>query len=311
MELLSGLQSVAATEPIVVTIGTFDGLHLGHQKILQSVIAAAKAIHGKSMLLTFHPHPRRVLFPEKELQLLQTQEEKMESLKALGLDYVMVLEFDAHFAQQSAAFFVDEILIKHIHASQVIIGYDHQFGHSREGNIHFLKAYERQGVFQVAEIPAEQIDEVYISSSKIRHALLDGNPALASSFLGSPYQLSGFVVKGLQNGRKIGFPTANLRLTEQEKLIPANGVYAISASIQGQHYFGMMNIGWRPTVDENKTERKIEAHFFELDLDLYDSYLTLSIHTYIRPEQKFANFEALTSQIKMDEATVRAYFAVV
>lgn len=292
----------------VITIGTFDGLHLGHQKILNTVCTEAKQQGLASVLLTFHPHPRRVLFPDQTLGLIQTQEEKLARLAALGLDHVVVLPFSEAFAQQTATEFVEEILIKGLNAQCVIIGYDHQFGHDRQGNLEFLRTYEAKGAFEVTEIPVEQIDEVYISSSKIRKAIESGQIAQANTYLGQPYQVSGFVSRGLQNGRSIGFPTANVQLTETEKILPADGVYAVSAQFQGQQLYGMMNIGWRPTIQEAKTERKIEVHFFDFQQDIYEAYLALCIHERIRAEQKFENLAALKNQLHKDEQSVKTYF---
>jgi riboflavin kinase/FMN adenylyltransferase len=311
MELHKNLTHFPQEHRTVVTIGTFDGLHLGHQKILKTVCAEAKQLGLASVLLTFHPHPRRVLFPDQPLGLIQTQEEKLARLEALGIDHVVVIDFDENFARQSAADFVEEILIKGLKAQRVIIGYDHQFGQDRQGNLAFLRSYEAKGAFEVKEIPVEQIDEVYISSSKIRKAIESGQIAQANAYLGQPYQVSGFVSRGLQNGRSIGFPTANVQLTENEKILPADGVYAVSAEFEGQQLFGMMNIGWRPTIQEAKVERKIEVHFFDFQKDIYEAYLALCLHERIRSEQKFENLAALKSQLQQDEQAVRSFFKVV
>ena len=308
MQLHKNLADFPKQLRTVITIGTFDGLHLGHQKILNTVCTEAKQSGLVSVLLTFHPHPRRVLFPEQPLGLIQTQEEKLARLAALGLDHVVVLPFSEAFAQQTAAEFVEEILLKGLNAQRIIIGYDHQFGHDRQGNLSFLRTYEAKGAFEVTEIPVEQIDEVYISSSKIRKAIESGQIAQANAYLGQPYQVSGFVSRGLQNGRSIGFPTANVQLTESEKILPADGVYAVSAQFEGQQLYGMMNIGWRPTIQEAKTERKIEVHFFDFQQDIYEAYLALCLHERIRSEQKFENLAALKSQLQKDEQSVRSYF---
>ena len=308
MQVHKHLATFPRQQQSVLTIGTFDGLHLGHQKILATVCAQAKQKGLISVLLTFHPHPRRILFPTEPLGLIQTQEEKLARLEALGLDHVVVLEFNEQFAKQTAAQFVEEVLISGLNAQSVIIGYDHQFGHDRQGNLAFLRSYETKGSFEVSEIPAEQIDAVYISSSKIRKAIESGQIAQANAYLGQPYQVSGFVSRGLQNGRSIGYPTANVQLTESEKILPADGVYAVSSEFNGKKRFGMMNIGWRPTIQEAKTERKIEVHFFDFQSDIYEAYLALSLHERIRPEQKFENLSALKTQLQADEHAVRAYF---
>jgi riboflavin kinase/FMN adenylyltransferase len=308
MELHRGLDSFPKNKGSVITIGTFDGLHIGHQKILQSVCEQARCKELPSVLLTFYPHPRRVLFPDQPLALIQTQEEKLAKLEALGLDHVVILEFSTIFAKLSAAQFVQDILINGLAAHTVIIGYDHQFGHDRQGNLAFLRSYEAKGFFEVQEIPAEQIDEVYVSSSKIRHAIQEGQMELAHSYLGKPFQISGFVSRGLQNGRTIGFPTANLMLTETEKILPADGVYAVSAIVRGEMRFGMMNIGWRPTIHETKNTRKLEVHFFDFTADIYEAYIALNLHARIRSEQKFENLAALKLQLQQDELNIRSYF---
>jgi len=308
MELHKQLDTFPKHQKTVLTIGTFDGLHLGHQKILSTVCKQAKQLGLASVLLTFHPHPRRILFPDQPLSLIQTQEEKLARLAALGLDHVVVLEFNAQLAQQTAAQFVEEVLIKGLKAQSVIIGYDHQFGHDRQGNLAFLRNYEAKGFFEVEEIPVEQIDEVYISSSKSRKAIAEGHIAQANAYLGQPYQVSGFVSRGLQNGRNIGFPTANVQLTETEKILPADGVYAVSSEYNGRTLYGMMNIGWRPTIQEAKTARKIEVHFFDFEDDIYKAYLALSLHARMRAEQKFAGLDALKVQLQADEKQIRSYF---
>lgn len=311
MQLHNELTSFPLDQPTVVTIGTFDGLHLGHQKILSSVCQVAKEEGYASVLLTFHPHPRKVLFPTEPLGLIQTQEEKLARLDALGIDHAVVLAFNEEFALQSASAFVENILIKGLNAQRVIIGYDHQFGHDRQGNLAFLRGYEAKGFFEVTEIPVEQIDAVYISSSKIRKAIAAGQIQQANNYLGQPYQVSGFVSKGLQNGRSIGFPTANVELTESEKILPADGVYAVSAKYQGRMLYGMMNIGWRPTIQETKTVKKIEVHFFDFHDDIYEAYLALSLHERIRPEQKFEHLAALKEQLMQDELTIRTFFKLI
>lgn len=308
MQIHQHLNTFASDKPTVVTIGTFDGLHLGHQKILNSVCQEAANFMFASVLLTFHPHPRKVLYPKEELGLIQTQEEKLTRLNSLGLDHVVIIEFNQEFAQLKASDFVEQILIKGLKAQCVIIGYDHQFGNDRQGNLDFLRQYERAGFFKVKEIPVEEIDEVNISSSKIRNAIAAGQIAQANSFLGQPYQVSGYVSRGLQNGRSIGFPTANVELTELEKILPADGVYAVSSQLNGRDLYGMMNIGWRPTIEEAKISRKIEVHFFDFEDEIYEAYLALHLHERIRSEKKFSSLNLLKKQLKKDESLVRAYF---
>jgi riboflavin kinase/FMN adenylyltransferase len=309
MRIFEGLTEKMPIKNAVVTIGTFDGVHLGHQEILKTLIAEAEKCDGESVLLTFYPHPRMVLFPENgDLQLLQTQTEKLAKLASIGLQNAVIYPFSKDFADLSAERFVEDILIKGLQAKMVIIGYDHQFGHNREGNLGFLKRYSEKGYFELLEISAEQIDEVYISSSKIRTAVLSGNMSVANSCLGSPFELTGTIVKGLQNGRKIGFPTANIDIQDEQKIIPANGVYAVNIQVAGTLHSGMMNIGWRPTILEEKLDRKIEVHLFDFDEEIYDETCQIQVLHYIRAEHKFPNLEALKAQIQLDEQTVRAYF---
>lgn len=310
MRIFEGLTEKMPIKNAVVTIGTFDGVHLGHQEILKTLNAEAEKCEGESVLLTFYPHPRMVLFPEQtDLQLLQTQTEKLEKLASIGLQNVVIYPFSKEFADLSAERFVEEILIKGLQAKMVIIGYDHQFGHNREGNLAFLKQYAEKGFFELMEIPAEQIDEANISSSKIRKAILGGEISTANSFLGSPFELSGTIVKGLQNGRKIGFPTANIRIDDQQKIIPATGVYAVEMNVAGTSCRGMMNVGWRPTIEEEKLERKIEVHLFDFQKEIYDEACQIRVRQFVRAEHKFPNLEALKVQIQRDEETVRAYFS--
>ncbi len=309
MRIFEGLTDLTPIKKAVVTIGTFDGVHIGHQEILKTVISEAKKIGGESVLLTFYPHPRMVLYPEdKGLLLLQTQTEKLEKLASIGLENAVIYPFSKEFAEFSAKSFVEEILIKGLQAKKVIIGYDHQFGHQREGNLAFLQSYADQGFFELMEIPAEQIDEVYISSSKIRNAILEGEMSTANSCLGAAFELTGTVTLGLQNGRRIGFPTANIQLKDAHKIIPANGVYAVKIEVEGKLQIGMMNIGWRPTVEEEKLERKIEVHLFDFNREIYGSECRVEVHQFFRPEHKFPNLEELKAQIQQDEAAIRAFF---
>lgn len=310
MRIFEGLTDLSHIKNAVVTIGTFDGVHLGHQEILKTLIAEAEKCEGESVLLTFYPHPRMVLFPEQtDLQLLQTQAEKLEKLASIGLQNVVIYPFSKEFADLSAERFVEEILIKGLQAKMVIIGYDHQFGHNREGNLAFLKQYAEKGFFDLREIPAEQIDEANISSSKIRKAILGGEISTANSYLGSPFELSGTIVKGLQNGRNIGFPTANIRIDDQQKIIPATGVYAVEMNVAGTSCRGMMNVGLRPTIEEEKLERKIEVHLFDFQKEIYDEACQIRVLQFVRAEHKFPNLEALKVQIQRDEETVRTYFS--
>lgn len=311
MRIFEGLENVGQIKNPVLTIGTFDGVHLGHQKIIQQLLLEAKKIEGESVLLTFHPHPRMVLFPESHgLQLLQTQTEKLETLSENGLQNVIILPFSKEFSQMSALDFVREVLINAIGAKKIIIGYDHQFGNDRKGNIDFLRALAAEYQFEVIEIPAEEINEVNVSSTKIRTALQEGAVDIANSFLNKPFELSGTVTKGEQIGRTIGFPTANLDLKDSTKLVPANGVYAVKVRVNNEEktYFGMMNIGYRPTVSQAQ-KQSIEIYLFDFQGDLYDAHLKVSLYERIRKEEKFVNLATLKSQLSNDEAHIRSFFS--
>jgi len=310
MKVFEGLANVGQIKNPVVTIGTFDGVHLGHQKILQQVRLEAEKIEGESVLLTFYPHPRLVLFPNNHnLQLLQTQAEKLQTLAENDLENVIILPFSKEFSQLSALDFVQTVLYNSLHAKKIIIGYDHQFGNDRKGNIDFLKAHAEEFNFEVIEIPAEEINEVNISSTKIRTALQEGFLEIATTYLNKPFELSGIVIKGKQLGRTIGFPTANLELNDSTKLIPANGVYAVKVQLNNEEksYNGMMNIGFRPTVSEG-LKQSIEINIFDFQGDLYDSHLKLSLYKRIRMEEKFVNLASLKSQLSKDETAIRSYF---
>lgn len=313
MRIFEGLENVGQIKNPVVTIGTFDGVHIGHQKIIQQLILEAKKIDGESVLITFHPHPRLVLFPDNHnLQLLQTQAEKLQTLAENGLENVIILPFSKEFAQLSALDFVQTVLYKSLKAKKIIIGYDHQFGNDRKGNIDFLIAHANDFNYDVIEIPAEEINEVNVSSTKIRTALQDGSVEIANAFLNKPFELSGTVIKGEQLGRTIGFPTANLDLKDNTKLIPANGVYAVKVQLQNEEkpYFGMMNIGYRPTVSQAQ-KQSIEIYLFDFQADLYEAHLKVSLYKRIRKEEKFVNLATLKSQLSKDEALIRSYFSTI
>jgi riboflavin kinase/FMN adenylyltransferase len=308
MKIFEGLDELKNIKNPVITIGTFDGVHLGHQKIINQLKAEAAEIQGETVLLTFHPHPRIVLFPENHgVRLLQSQEEKLRSLEEFGLNNVIIVPFTLNFSNLTAQEFVEEILVNNLHPKKVVIGYDHQFGRNREGNIDFLRLVSEKYNFEVVEIPARSIDEVNISSTKIRESLLVGNVEMAKLYLSRPYELSGRVVKGDQIGRTIRFPTANISIKDDTKIIPANGVYAVKVIIRSGTSFGMMNIGNRPTVDSTDTQ-KLEVHIFDFDENIYDESIKVLFEKRIREEKKFANLEELKFAIQQDEEFCRRYF---
>ncbi len=310
MKIFESLAALPQIKKPVVTIGTFDGVHLGHQKILEQLKLEAKVIDGETVLLTFHPHPRVVLFPNNHgIQLLQTMEEKFQALKENGLENIIVLPFTEVFSNLTAEEFTRKILFETLHCTKVVIGYDHQFGRNREGNIEYLRTVSSKYNFEVIEIPAKSIDEINVSSTKIRESLLKGDVETAKLFLSRPYQLTGIVVKGDQLGRTIGFPTANISINSDTKIIPANGVYAVKALVDAVSYFGMMNIGIRPTVDSGN-QLKLEVHLFDFCQDIYDNEVTILFEKHIRLEKKFPNLDELKNAIANDEEYCRRFFGL-
>ncbi|MCG2460605.1 bifunctional riboflavin kinase/FAD synthetase [Flavobacteriaceae bacterium F89] len=289
-------------EPTAVTIGTFDGLHIGHMKILERLIKSANTLGLKSSVLTFFPHPRMVLQQDADIKLLNTIEEKIHILERTGLDYLIIHPFTKEFSRLSAREFVRDILVNELRTKKIIIGYDHRFGRNRNANINDLVAFGNALDFQVEEIPAQEVDEVSVSSTKIRKALKEGEVKTANAYLGYEYMLTGTVKKGRGLGRQLGFPTANLTIAESYKLIPKNGVYAVKSVLNGQTVNGMMNIGYNPTV--SGTEKTIEIHFFNFNQDLYGQRIQIDILEWIREEEKFDSLEDLKTQLQKDKQTV-------
>ena len=288
-----------------MTIGTFDGVHFGHQKIIERLVFEAKKVKKKSVLLTFFPHPRMVLQKDASIELLNTIDERASLLEKTGLDYLIIHPFSKAFSRTSAFEFVRDILVNQLNISKLIIGYDHHFGKNREGNITQLTEYSHLYDFNVEEIPAQDIDDVSVSSTKIRKALHLGNLRTANNYLGYNFMLCGTVVNGKKLGGKIGYPTANISVKERYKLIPKTGVYVVQTKIQNETVFGMMNIGNRPTVNGN--HQTIEVHFFDFNKDLYGKKLTIELLYFLRDEKKFGSIDLLIHQLKKDEKTARDY----
>lgn len=299
MKIFRSIPVFQSTSKTIVTIGTFDGVHIGHQKIIQKLVNQAKANNCQSLILTFFPHPRMVLQKDAEIKLLNTMIEKSDLLENFGLDLLIIHPFDAAFSDLSAEDFVVEVLVKKLNIQKIIIGYDHRFGHNRSANIDDLIVFGQKYHFEVEQILAEQIEDVSISSTKIRKALHCGNIELANQYLGYPYQLSGTVVRGKQLGRTIGFPTANIDVDKDYKLIPQSGVYVVQCQINKQCVFGMMNIGTNPTVGGGL--QKVEVHFFDVNEDLYGANVTVGMLTRLRNEQKFSGIDALKQQLQTDK----------
>lgn len=284
-----------------ITIGTFDGVHIGHRKILERLINDAKKSGLRSLVLTFFPHPRMVLQKDTDLKLLNTVDEKAKILEQIGLDHLIIHPFTKDFSRLTATEFVRDLLVNELKAKKIIIGYDHRFGRNRNANITDLMAFGNTLGFEVDEIEAQEIDDVSVSSTKIRNALAEGNIKTANEYLGYNYMLTGLVKKGKGLGRQLSFPTANIAIAETYKLIPKNGVYFIKSTINGSNVFGMMNIGFNPTVDG--TTKNIEVHYFDFEEDLYGQNIQVELMERIRDEHKFKSLEALKEQLHKDKAT--------
>ncbi|RCS26108.1 bifunctional riboflavin kinase/FAD synthetase [Polaribacter sp. WD7] len=305
LKTIQDISNFSSKEKTFVTIGTFDGVHFGHQKIIEKLVTDAKKANKKSVVLTFFPHPRMVLQKDSALELINTIEEKKTLLAKTGLDYLIIHPFSKDFSRTTALEFVRDLLVNQLNISKLIIGYDHHFGKNREGNIVQLTEYSHLYDFTVEEIPAQDIDDVSVSSTKIRRALHAGNLKTANNYLGYYFTLNGNVVNGKQLGGKIGYPTANIDVKEDYKLIPKTGVYVVKSKIDNNTVFGMMNIGNRPTVDGNY--QTIEVHFFDFNQDLYTKNLTIELLYFLRGEQKFDDIDSLINQINKDEVTARDY----
>jgi riboflavin kinase/FMN adenylyltransferase len=286
-------------------LGTFDGVHIGHKKILEKVTQNTKDGKYESLVLTFFPHPRMVLQEQSGIKLLNTINEKIDLLEKTGIENLVIHPFDESFSRLTAQEFVKAVLVDQFHIKKIIIGYDHRFGKNRSANFDDLITFGKQYDFDVEQISAQEIDAVSISSTKIRNALIDGNMDLANEYLGYDYILTGSVSKGKQLGRTIGFPTANLQMEENYKLIPKNGVYVIKSILNKKTVFGIMNIGFNPTVSGEHLS--VEVHFFDYDSNLYGQKISVSLLKYLREEQKFKSVDLLKAQLEKDKNFALAY----
>jgi riboflavin kinase / FMN adenylyltransferase len=285
----------------VITIGTFDGVHYGHRKIIDQLIAEARRINGESIVISFEPHPRLVVNPDDHsLRLLSTLSEKINILSELGIDHFVVVPFTQQFMNQSAQQYIHDFLMAHFNPHTIIIGFDHQFGKNREGNLQLLQQLQSSYQYQLIEIPKQLLDEIDVSSTIIRRSLLAGDVGKANELLQHAYSLTGTVVHGDKRGRTIGYPTANIAIHNRYKLIPGNGVYAIKAIFQGSVFGGMMNIGTRPTIEDTSLV-SLEAHLFAFDKMIYDEHITVDVVQKMRDEKKFTSFDELISAINLDE----------
>lgn len=292
----------------VVTIGTFDGVHLGHQKIIAGIKELAASTGGETVLLTFFPHPRMILHPEDEsIKLINTMAEKAELLDALGIDHLIITPFSRDFSNQTAEEYIREVLVNKIGTKKIVIGYDHRFGKDRQGGLDDLLRLGPVYGFDVVEIPEQDINEVAVSSTRIRAALVESNIELANTFLGYPFYITGTVVRGDQLGRQIGYPTANIVISETYKLIPSHGIFAARVKIDGKVYDGMAYIGSRPTI--NGLTRNIEVNIFDFDQDIYNRRIQMQFLNFVRDDMKFDSMDALKAQIAKDKMTVEMLLA--
>ncbi|HEY1193154.1 bifunctional riboflavin kinase/FAD synthetase [Flavobacterium sp.] len=305
MKLFHSINDFQSTKKTILTLGTFDGVHIGHKKILERITQNTENGKYESLVLTFFPHPRMVLQEKSEIRLLNTINEKIELLEATGIENLVVHPFNESFSRLTAEEFVHTILVDKFQIHKIIIGHDHRFGRNRTANIDDLIAFGKEYGFEVEQISAEEIQDVSVSSTKIRKALNEGNMALANKYLGYEYFLNGTVVKGKQLGRTIGFPTANIHIEEDYKLIPKIGVYVVKALVNEETVYGMMNIGFNPTVNGEK--QTIEVHLFNFDKDIYEQNIKVSLLHYIREEQKFGSVDALKAQLHQDQTESLAF----
>ncbi len=305
MNIIEGIKNYKNSKPTILTVGTFDGVHLGHQKIIRKLKEEATRLHAESLILTFHPHPRKVLQPEIPLQLIQTIEERISALEKAGLDTLIIQPFDKQFSRLSAEEYVEQVLVHQLDIKKIIIGYDHRFGRNREANIKDLRHFATIFDFEVEEISVAEIDLISISSTKIRKAISNGNLNLVQRFLGRPFELGGNVVHGNQLGRSIGFPTANIEIGTSDKLIPNKGVYWIKGLKDMSDVYGMMNIGTKPTVKSDLIS--VEIHFFDWNKDLYNSTIYVQVLKRLRDEKKFNSIVDLKEQLQKDEKRCRKW----
>jgi len=303
MEVIHNIANYRPKKTAILTIGTFDGVHIGHQKIISDLVAKAKKEDLCAVVLTFFPHPRMVLQKESQLKMIDTLKEKRQLLEILGVEILIIQPFTLEFSRMTAIEYTRDVLVNGLGISKLIIGYDHRFGRNREATVEDLKNFGLDYDFTVEEIPAQDIASIAVSSTKVRNAITAGEIKKANQYLGRPFSLSGTIVKGDKIGRKIGFPTTNLYIEEKYKLKPQNGVYLVQCHWDNQKYFGMMNVGKRPTISGKETQ--IETYFFDFDGDLYGKKLNINLLEKIRDEQKYDSLESLGNQLNIDQKSCR------
>lgn len=300
MRIFRELSEVVLDDNNIVTLGTFDGIHLGHKKIIKEVVKKATDYGDESFLITFHPHPRKIIPGDLNVKLLSTSTEKLEMFKSLGIQNLLIVNFTKEFSKLSPEAFIDNYIVNGIGAKEVVIGYDHHFGRGRGGDISFLKNKGIKSGFKVTIVPGFEIDNVLVSSSKIRNELLAGNIVTANKYLGRFYSFSGTVVQGDKRGRELGFPTANLRIENEEKLLPAIGIYAVEFIVKGNIYQGLLSIGKRPTFYDSG-EIVPEVFIFDFNEEIYNENVAVNLVERIRGEEKFSSAEELIEQMKKDK----------
>jgi riboflavin kinase/FMN adenylyltransferase len=305
MAVFYNIHGLPEFKDAVLTTGTFDGVHKGHLAILEEVVDHARKVGGTSVLLTFEPHPRKLLFPDQPLGIITPLHQKINLLSEAGIEHIVVVPFTKEFSALSASEYLSDFIVRLFHPHSIVLGYDHHFGNDRKGNIDLLKTCAEKNHYELIEIPAQLIDEAAVSSTKIRHAIMEGRMEDAAKMLGRYYTLGGLVIHGNKLGRTIGYPTANLQPEDADQILPAIGVYAIRATYNGISYDGMLSIGYNPTVTDKK-ELRIEANLFDFDLDIYGQRLDIVFIEKLRNEQKFASLEELILQLHRDkEDTMR------
>jgi riboflavin kinase/FMN adenylyltransferase len=306
LRIFNSINDFTTSKKTIVTLGTFDGVHIGHKAILDTICKVALQEDLESVILTFFPHPRLIVSDNYDIKLLNTIDEKSVLLEKLGIQNFIIHPFDKTFSELTPREFVTQVLVGKLNIQKIIIGHDHKFGKNRAADFNDLINFGKEFGFEVEEISAQQINEVSVSSTKIRNSLLEGNISLANKYLGYSYVLTGNVIKGNQLGRTIGFPTANIEILEAYKLIPKNGVYIVMANVNNQTVFGMMNIGVKPTLGENKLT--IEVHLLNFDADIYNQKIQVQVLERLRDEQKFESFDSLKSQLELDKQNTIQYF---
>lgn len=305
MRIIRNLEAAIQFTAPIVTLGTYDGVHIGHQEILKNLVKKAKESNKESVLFTFDPHPRIVLDPiNHSVKLIDTLEERLVKLEKTGLDTVVLFPFTKEFSQLSAREFVKTILVDKLHVSEMMVGYDHHFGKNRQGNFDELKLLGSEFGFNVSQIQAVDFNGETVSSTKIRKSILEGKTDVVSQYLGQPYQFNGEVVKGNQLGRTIGFPTANIQISDKNKIILANGVYAVEIDFNGDRLKGVMNIGTKPTVQDS-LQIHLEVFIFDFSSDIYGENLRVFVRDFIRSEQRFSSLDELKLQLRKDEESAR------